>query len=122
MKQGRLLLPLALAAALAVAGGPVARVDAAPKKSGEAPAVTTKRKSYAFHQFTGVVTALDKTTLTVEKSGKDTKSLVFTKFTDMKTTGDLQKDARVTVFYREEGGHPVAHKVVVKTATATASR
>ena len=40
----------------------------------------------------------------------------------MKTTGELEKDARVTVYYRDEGGQPVAHKVVVKAAPLAASR
>jgi hypothetical protein len=38
------------------------------------------------------------------------------------TIGDLAKAARVTVYYRDEGGQSVAHKVVVKTAPLAASR
>jgi hypothetical protein len=41
---------------------------------------------------------------------------VFTKHAELKTTGDLEEDAHVTVYYREEGGQSVAHRVVVKPA------
>jgi hypothetical protein len=33
----------------------------------------------------------------------------------MTTTGDVGKNARVTVYYRDESGRSVAHRVVVKT-------
>jgi hypothetical protein len=120
MKQGRMWLPLALVALLGVTMVPAVRVEAATKK----PAATTSaaKRTVALHQFTGIVTALDKSSLTVEKSGKNTRSMVFSRHAEMKTTGALEKDARVTVWYREEGGHPVAHKVVVKTAPLSASR
>ena len=63
---------------------------------------------------TGVVTALDQNTLTVEKRGKKPRTVVFTKHSEMKTTGDVGKNARVTVYYRDNGGRAVAHRVVVK--------
>ena len=63
----------------------------------------------------------DKTTLTVEKRGKKPESRVFTKDAELKTTGDLEQDARVTVYYREEGGQSVAHRVVVKSKGAEPS-
>jgi len=68
------------------------------------------------------VTSLDKSSLTVVKTGEKGKTVVFSRHAEMKTTGELEKDARVTVYYRDEGGHPVAHKVVVKAAPVTASR
>jgi hypothetical protein len=37
----------------------------------------------------------------------------------MSVTGELER-AHVTVYYRDEGGHAVAHRVVVKTETAAA--
>ena len=119
MKQNRMFLPLALAATLfaTVLPSTHATVAASPK----ATATTSARKSYSYRQFTGVLTSLDKTSLTVEKSGKAAKTMVFSRHSEMKTTGELEKDVQVTVFYREEGGKPVAHKVVVKT-TAAASR
>jgi hypothetical protein len=120
MMQGRRLIPLALAAMLAVSLAPVPRADAAARKPAEAPA--PRRARYALHQFSGVVTALDKGSLTVEKSGRDAKTMVFTRHPDMKTAGDLGKDAHVTVYYRDEGGHPVARKVVVKSAAPVAER
>ncbi|MCC6350447.1 MAG: hypothetical protein IT347_12740 [Candidatus Eisenbacteria bacterium] len=120
MKQGRRFLAVALAALL---GGPVVmavRAEAATKKP--VAAVSGAKKSYAFRQFTGVVTSLDKSSLTVARSGKLAKTVVFTRHAEMKTTGEIEKDARVTVYYRDEGGQPVAHKVVVKAAPLAASR
>jgi protein-disulfide isomerase len=120
MKQGRMFLALALATLLAASVTGAARVEAATKKP--AATATAAKKSYAFRQFTGVVTALDKSTLTVEKTGKQAKTVVFTRHAEMTTTGDLAKDARVTVYYRDEGGQSVAHKVVVKAAPLAAAR
>lgn len=120
MKQGRMFLALALAALCAATVVAAPRAEATTKKSASAPAVA--KKNYAFRQFTGVVTSLDKGTLTVEKTGKQAKTVVFARHAEMKTTGDLEKDARVTVYYRDENGQMVAHKVVVKTAPLAASR
>jgi hypothetical protein len=50
----------------------------------------------------------------VEKRGKKPQTRVFSRHAEMKSTGDLEKDARVTVYYRDEGGRSVAHRVVVK--------
>ena len=83
--------------------------------AGKAPAATSEAKSKnTSRQFTGIVTALDKNTFTVEKRGKKPQSRVFTRHAELRTTGDLEKDARVTVYYREEGGQAIAHCVVVK--------
>jgi hypothetical protein len=116
MRQGRKFLPLYLALALAVTAGTTwmatSPVVAAEKKAGTA-AKSAKARN-AMHQFTGVVTAVDKTTLTVEKRGKKARTVVFTRHEEMKTVGDLEKDVRVTVYYRDEGGRTVAHRVVVK--------
>jgi hypothetical protein len=119
MKQGRMWMPIALSAFLALACVTAVRVDAAPRKP--ATSSTSKRAGAALHQFSGVVTDLDKSTLTVAKGGKNAKSMTFAKHPEMRTTGDLEKDARVTVWYRDEAGHPVAHKVVVKSPTMSAS-
>jgi type II secretory pathway component PulJ len=116
MKQGRSFLPLCMALALgaAVALSTVAVAPAATKSS----ATTKSAKSrQAMHQFTGYVTALDKSTMTVEKRGKKPQTRVFTRHAEMKSTGDVEKDARVTVYYRDEGGRSVAHRVVVKDGT-----
>lgn len=121
MKQGRMILSLVLAAMLSAVAPPATQALAATKKPAEATASAAKRKSYAFRQFTGTVSALDPSSLTVAKTGKAAKTMVFTKHAQMKTTGDLEKDARVTVYYREESGRPVAHKVVVKAAPLTAA-
>ena len=69
----------------------------------------------AMHQFTGVVTSVDKNSLTVEKRGKAPRTIQFVKHSEMTATGEIEKQARVTVFYRDEDGHPTAHRVVVRT-------
>ena len=121
MKQGRMWLPVALAALLALSAVAAPAVQAAAHKPASST-TTVKHKTAALHQFTGVVTALDRSSLTVEKSGKNGRTVVFSRHAEMKTTGDLEKDARVTVWYRDEDGHPVAHKVVVKSAALSAQR
>jgi hypothetical protein len=107
----RIALPVLLMAGLVAAGA-----AHAAKSSGSTP-----KNKYAYHQFTGVVTALDKATLTVEKAGKQPMTRTFVRHEEMTTQGDLAKDAKVTVYYRDEGGKAVAHKVVVKAAPETAS-
>lgn len=115
MKQGRKYVALWLAIALVAAVGitTVAFETASAAKTATTAAKSAKARN-AMHQFTGYVTALDKTTLTVERRGKNPRAMVFTKHEEMKTTGDIEKDARVTVYYRDNGGRSVAHRVVVK--------
>ena len=109
-----LLLVALVTGALATPSGPVLAAA-----RGAAPSARSKA---ALHQFTGIVTALDKQSLTVEKRGKQTMSRTFARHEEMTTTGELARDARVTVYYRDEGGRAVAHRVVVKAANgATAS-
>ena len=122
MKQGRMFLAVALAALFAVSAATAVRAETATKKSPASASATKAKKDYSFRQFTGLVTSLDKNSLTVVKTGEKGKTVVFSRHAEMKTTGELEKDARVTVYYRDEGGHAVAHKVVVKAAPATASR
>ena len=121
MKQGRMWVMVALSALLALSAVAATRAEAAPRKNA-ATSANAKRNVVALHQFSGVVTALDRGSLTVEKAGKNAKSMVFSRHPEMKTSGDLEKDARVTVWYRDEDGHPVAHKVVVKTVPLSAQR
>ena len=116
LRQGRKLFSLCTALAL-VAGASLAPVAHAAKSAAasksSAPSSNAKSRR-TLHQFTGVVTALDKTSITVEKGGKKPRTLVFTKHDEMRTTGEVERDARVTVYYREEGGKAVAHRVVVR--------
>ena len=119
MRHARMLAPFALAAVLAAALVPTAQ--AASKRSTKSASVDTPaspRKAAAYHQFTGTVVSLDESSITVEKGGKTPKQMVFTRHSEMRSTGDVAKDARVTVYWRDEAGKPVAHRVVVK-ATAT---
>jgi len=117
MKQG--WKPLSLGVALAV--GVLAMLPLVAPRSGDAQAArrasaatSTAKSKMNLRQFTGIVTALDKTTLTVEKGGKKPQKRVFTRHAELKTTGELEKDAHVTVYYRTEGKQDVAHRVVVK--------
>jgi hypothetical protein len=110
VKQAGKLIALCVALLMAHPIAPPA-AHAASKSTASA----SRSKKISLHRFTGVVTALDKTSITVEKGGKKPKTMVFEKHAEMKSTGDLSKDARVTVFYREEDGKSVAHRVVVKT-------
>ena len=68
------------------------------------------------------MTSVDKTSLTVAKAGKDPKTMVFVRGAETRTQGDLEKDAHVTVWYRDDDGHTVAHRVVVKNAGGGATR
>jgi hypothetical protein len=115
MRQGRKVLSLAVAlAVLATAIAPLTapRFSYAAGKSAAAGGATKTRNS--LRQFTGFVTAVDQNSITVEKHGKKPQTRVFARPAEMKTTGDLEKDAHVTVYYRDEGGRSVARRVVVK--------
>jgi hypothetical protein len=114
--RGAWLVALAASTALAAATL-IAPADAA-SKSGTAKSKSTN----STRQFTGYVVAIDKATLTVEKRGEKPRTLVFTKHSEMKTTGDVEKDARVTVYYRGQGDQLTAHKVVVKSEDGTSKK
>lgn len=117
MRQGRLAFPLLAGVALLVASLAAPLPAESARNAAAAPAAASaKAKRNTLRQFTGWVTELDENTITVEKRGKKPQTRVFTRHPDMRTTGDLEEDARVTVYYRDEGGHPVAHRVVVKSS------
>jgi hypothetical protein len=123
MRQGRIFFSSCAAIAL-VACGALAPLQAHAAKaaaSSKSSTATASKARTSYRQFTGYVTALDKNSLTVEKRGKNPTSKVFVKHAEMSTTGDVAKDARVTVYFRDEGGHAVAHRVVVKAETAQAA-
>lgn len=120
MMHARRLAPLALAVAL-VAPFAVATGTAVAAKR-ESRATTAAAKSNGYRQFTGTVVALDAATITVEKGGKTPKQMVFARHAGMRSAGDVEKDVRVTVFWRDEAGKPVAHRVVVKTPTEGGTR
>ena len=121
MRQGSRSIVSCAALALGVAAWSLA----APAASLAATASGTEAKSVkprnGMHQFTGVVTALDKSTLTVEKRGKKPRTVVFARHSEMKSSGEVEKNARVTVYYRDDGGRSVAHRVVVKPDRARGS-
>ena len=122
MRQGSWLfriVPVALALVLAVP--PVMAAARSAKTPGSSVSKTTRSRN-TLHQFTGIVTAMEKSGFTVEKSGKKPRTMVFVKHAEMKSAGEVAKDARVTVYYRDEGGQAVAHRVVARTGTAATQR
>jgi len=119
MRHGRTMASVALATLMLAgvhgAGQAVARdMGLAPRFVATTKEGSAAKKANALRQFTGYVTAVDKTSITVEKRGKKPETRVFAKLDEMHSTGDVAKDARVTVYYRDDGGKAVAHRVVVK--------
>ena len=121
MRQGRIFFSSCAVIALVACGAfaPL-QAHAAKAAAGTKSSTASAKSKASYRQFTGYVTALDKNSLTVEKRGKNPTSKVFVKHAEMSTTGDVAKDARVTVYFRDEGGRAVAHRVVVKAETAQA--
>lgn len=121
MKHARMAAAVALAAVLAGLAAFAPAAHAAAKRSSKAAATespATPRKN-AYHQFTGTVVSLDASSITVEKGGRTPKQMVFARHAAMRSTGDVEKDARVTVYWRDESGKQVAHRVVVKVAATS---
>jgi hypothetical protein len=121
MRQGSKSLAVGVATALwALAMMPLVAPQAMQAgAAGKSTAAGTTKSSGAQRQFTGFVTALDKNTITVEKRGKKPQSRTFARHAELQTDGDLAKEARVTVYYRDEGGQSIAQRVIVKTAATT---
>jgi len=119
--KGRKVLSLCAALALVAVATSALPVLAARRSVATSTAATAKAKQTT-RQFTGVVTAMDKGSLTVEKGGKKPRTMVFTRHAEMRTVGDLEKDARVTVYYREDGRESVAMRVVVKPESGAAEQ
>ena len=120
MQHSRRFAAFLVAALLAApAAGLVTTAVAAAKKAAPASAPA---KSSSYRQFTGTGVALDATSITVEKRGKTPKQRVFSRHAGMRSTGDVAKDVRVTVYWRDDAGQPVAHRVVVKPATTSGGR
>lgn len=118
MKHARKLAPLALALMLVtplVSG--ITTAEAAPKREKQA-ATSAPAKRATYRQFTGTVVAIDGSSITVEKGGKSPKQMTFARAASMRSADHVAKDTRVTVFWRDEAGKPVAHRIVVKTATS----
>ena len=122
MKHASRFVLLALAALLvAPLAGLATRAEAAAKRAPSGSSAAAG-KSAGYRQFTGTVVALDASSITVERGGRTAKQMVFARNAGMRSTGDVEKNARVTVYWRDESGKPVAHRVVVKTATGDGSR
>src|SRR5262245_43829777 len=120
MRQGIKSLALGIATVLVLlAAMPLTYGTAGAAGTSKQAAATTK-SSNAQRQFTGYLTAIDKNTITVEKRGKKPQSRTFSRHAELQTDGDLAKEARVTVYYRDEGGQSVAQRVIVKAAPAAA--
>ena len=109
MRQGWKRAALAALFAVCVAA-PLARAAAPTAK-----APGTRLARLALHQFSGVVTAVDRNSLTVEKHGHSPRTMQFVRDEKMSTQGEVEAQARVTVWYRDESGKATAHRVVVHT-------
>jgi hypothetical protein len=125
MQQGRKHAMGSLAVALIAIGCSIAAPALAARAIASKPAIAAKadgapsaKAKNTLRQWTGYVTALDKTSITVEKRGKKPATKMFTRHAEMSTVGEIEKSAHVTVYYRDEGGHAIAHRVVVKSETA----
>ena len=120
MRQGSKSLALGIATVLVLlAAMPLAARNGTAGAAGTSKqAAATTKASSAQRQFTGYLTAMDKNTITVEKRGKKPQSRTFSRHAELQTDGDLAKEARVTVYYRDEGGQSVAQRVIVKAAPA----
>ncbi len=120
MQQGIRALATCVAMALvatiaAPAIVPSAHVaHAAASSTPQAASKATKKVRVKTYQFTGVIVAMDKSSITVEKGKKKPTRKVFSKYEKMRVKGDLEKGARVTVYYRKQGDEAIAHRVVVK--------
>ena len=119
MLHARRLVRLALVVALAAPIVGAAGVAVAAKREAKTASAPARA---GYRQFTGTVVAIDGSTITVEKGGKTPKQMVFARHAGMRSAGDVEKDVRVTVYWRDEAGKPVAHRVVVKTPTAGGTR
>ena len=128
--RGALACASLLAVTLSTVAGTPSRAIAGPSRvmhRSESPARTeasagAKKSAAGLRQFTGYVTSMDATTVTVEKRGKKPETRVFTKHDELRTTGDVAKETRVTVFYRDEGGRSIAHRIVAKAGKAASAR
>jgi hypothetical protein len=93
---------------------------AAPaKKAAGGPDKSDKNDT---RQFTGYVTEMTKTSITVEKRGKTPETRVFTRGDATKAEGAIAKDARVTVYYRADGNELLAQRIVAKPLKKGASK
>jgi hypothetical protein len=101
------------AAATAPSLAPIAHA-AESSPAAETSKATTKKPRVKTYQFTGVIVEMDKSSLTVRKGKKKVTTKVFSKYEKMRVKGEVEKGARVTVYYRKQGEESVAHRVVVK--------
>jgi len=114
LRQGWKLLSLCAALTLFVAIAPV-ESTARPAKKNESSAEVEQPVKKSLRQFTGFITSVEKETFTVEKrTKKNTRTMSFNRHAEMRVDGNLEEGAKVTVYYRTDGKHDVAHRVVVK--------
>lgn len=114
------------AGAIAAAGQEPASKTAAKstaKSTSKAKASSSADAAKKEHQLTGTINAVSDTSLTItHRKNKEGKTeTTFTLSGDTKKDGELKKDAKVTVFYHEDGGKMVASRVKAAPAAAAAS-
>jgi len=120
MKQGIRALAACTAVALlaTIAAPAIAPAMHVAHAAAKASSARAKKKAVKTYQYTGVIVAMDKSSLTVQKGKTKPTTKKFSKYEKMKVTGDLEKGARVTVYYRTQGDEAIAHRVVVKDEDA----
>ena len=60
------------------------------------------------------MTAIDKSSLTVEKQGRSPRTMQFARDENTASKGEIEKQSHVTVYYRDQDGRPTAQRVVVR--------
>jgi len=83
---------------------------------------TRAKRGPTTRQFTGYVTSLDAKSVTVEKRGKKPETRAFVKHDEMKTEGEIAKETRVTVYYREADGKAIAQRMIAKPPSSKSSK
>ena len=91
----------------------------APEKG---TSTTTAKRGNTTRQFTGYVTSIDAKSVTVEKRGKKPETRVFVKHDEMQTEGEIAKETRVTVYYREADGKAIAQRMIAKPPSSKSSK
>ena len=121
MPRWKTLTRAAFAVALTLVVPGLVAPRAADAAAKPAASSTSKSRPAGLRQFTGWVTAMDKESITVEKRGSEGRTVVFSRNAELRTVGAVEKDARVTVYYKDEDGTLTAHRVVAKVAKSSAA-
>ncbi len=91
----------------------------APAKASAKSTSTEKPKQ---HQATGTVVSFTDTSLAISKNtGRNKSNWTFVRNAKTSVQGTLAKNAKVTVYYHEDGDKRIAHRVKVLEASKSAT-